>query len=75
VQNFLSVESQGTLVGTRGEFWLVGFNSCNYFFRKAQFTPLLGIFILFRCVEKLVTGFRIDGRIIKRGKLVCISVI
>jgi hypothetical protein len=28
-----------------------------------------------RCVEKLMTGFRIDGRTIKRGKLVCISVI
>jgi hypothetical protein len=27
------------------------------------------------CVEKCVTGFRIDGRTIKRGKLVCISVI
>jgi hypothetical protein len=25
-----------------------------------------------RCVEKLMTGFRIDGRTIKRGKLVCI---
>jgi hypothetical protein len=28
-----------------------------------------------RCVEKLMTGFRIDSRSIKRGKLVCISVI
>ena len=28
-----------------------------------------------RCVEKLMTGFRIDGHTIKRGKLVCISVI
>ena len=28
-----------------------------------------------RCVEKFVPGFRIDGRTIKRGKLVCISVI
>ena len=27
------------------------------------------------CVEKFITGFRIDGRTIKRGKLVCISVI
>ena len=26
-----------------------------------------------RCVEKFMTGFRIDGRTIKRGKLVCIS--
>ena len=28
-----------------------------------------------RCVEKLVTGFRIDGRSIKRDKLVYISII
>ena len=28
-----------------------------------------------RCVEKFMTRFRIDGRTIKRGKLVCISVI
>jgi hypothetical protein len=28
-----------------------------------------------RCVEKFMVRFRIDGRIIKRGKLVCISVI
>ena len=28
-----------------------------------------------RCVEKFMTGFRIDGRTIKRGKLVCILVI
>ena len=28
-----------------------------------------------RSVEKFMTGFRIDGRTIKRGKLVCISVI
>jgi hypothetical protein len=28
-----------------------------------------------RCVEKLMTRFRIDVRTIKRGKLVCISVI
>jgi hypothetical protein len=28
-----------------------------------------------RCVEKLMTRFRIDGCTIKRGKLVCISVI
>ena len=27
-----------------------------------------------RCVEKFMAGFRIDGRTIKRGKLVCISV-
>jgi len=28
-----------------------------------------------RCVEKFMTGFRIDGHTIKRGKLVCILVI
>jgi hypothetical protein len=28
-----------------------------------------------RCVEKFMTGFRIDDRTIKRGKLVYISVI
>ena len=28
-----------------------------------------------KCVEKFMTEFRIDGRTIKRGKLVCISVI
>ena len=28
-----------------------------------------------RYVEKFMTEFRIDGRTIKRGKLVCISVI
>jgi len=28
-----------------------------------------------RCVEKFMTGFRIDGRTIKMGELVCISVI
>jgi len=28
-----------------------------------------------RCVEKIMTIFRIDGRTIKRGKLVGISVI
>jgi hypothetical protein len=27
------------------------------------------------CVEKCMTEFRIDGRTIKRGKLVCISII
>jgi len=32
-------------------------------------------FIGHRCVEKCMTEFRIDGRTIKRGKLVCISVI
>jgi hypothetical protein len=28
-----------------------------------------------RCVEKFMIGCRIDGRTIKKGKLVCISVI
>ena len=28
-----------------------------------------------RCVEKFMTRFRINGRTIKRGKLVCISFI
>ena len=32
-------------------------------------------FIGHKCVEKIMTGFRIHGRTIKRGKLVCISVI
>jgi hypothetical protein len=32
-------------------------------------------FIGHRCVEKLMTGFRIVGHTIKRDKLVCISVI
>jgi hypothetical protein len=37
----------------------------------------LGHFILLvkGCVEKFVTGFMIDGCTIKRGKLVCLSVI
>jgi hypothetical protein len=29
----------------------------------------------YRSVEKFITGFRIDGHTINRGKLVCISVI
>jgi len=29
----------------------------------------------YRCVEKFIIRFRIDDRTIKRGKLVCISVI
>jgi hypothetical protein len=28
-----------------------------------------------RCEEKFMTGFKIDGRTIKRGKLFCISAI
>ena len=37
----------------------------------------LGYFIssVIGCVEKCLTGFRKDGRTIKRGKLNCISVI
>jgi len=27
------------------------------------------------CVENFMIGFRIDGRTIKRGKLICISII
>jgi hypothetical protein len=38
---------------------------------------ILGYFIssVKDCVEKCMTGFRIDGHTIKRGKLICISVI
>ena len=32
-------------------------------------------FIGYRCIEKFMTGFRIDRHTIKRGKLVFISVI
>jgi hypothetical protein len=39
-----------------------------YFCRAFDFTG-------HRCVEKFMTRFRIDGRTIKRGKLVCISII
>jgi hypothetical protein len=39
-----------------------------YIYRAFYFTDHRG-------VEKFMTGFRIDGRTIKRGKLVCISVI
>jgi hypothetical protein len=39
-----------------------------YIYRAFNFTD-------HRCVEKFMTGFRIDGRTIKRDKLVCISVI
>ena len=44
--------------------------------RKAK-VCLVGYFIspVKGWVEKCMTGFRIDGRFIKRGKLVCISVI
>ena len=43
--------------------------------RKAKVKPRAFHFTNHRCVEKFMTGFRIDGRTIKRGKLVCISVI
>jgi hypothetical protein len=39
-----------------------------YIYRAFHFTG-------HRCVEKLMIEFRIDGHTIKRGKLVCISVI
>jgi hypothetical protein len=42
---------------------------------KAKVYPRAFHFIDHRCVEKFMTGFRIDGHTIKRGKLVCISVI
>ena len=42
---------------------------------KAKVYPGAFHFTGHRCVEKLMTGFRIDGCTIKRGKLVCISVI
>ena len=44
---------------------------------NAQGKDILGHFIssVIRRVEKFMTGFRIDGRTIKRGKLVCILVI
>ena len=46
-------------------------NGCTrqmYIYRAFHFTG-------HRCVEKFMTGFRIDGCTIKRGKLICISVI
>ena len=43
--------------------------------RKAKVQPRAFYFTGHRYVEKLMTRFRIDGRTIKRGKLVCISVI
>ena len=43
--------------------------------RKAKLKPKAFHFTGHRCVEKLMTGFRIDGRTIKRGKLICITVI
>jgi hypothetical protein len=42
---------------------------------KAKVYPIGIHFIGHRCAEKFMTGFKIDGRTIKRGKLVCISVI
>ena len=41
---------------------------------KAKVYPRAFHFTGHRCVEKFMTGFRIDGHTIKRGKLVCISV-
>jgi hypothetical protein len=46
VQNFVSVDSLGTQVDTRGEFRLVGFIPCIYFLEKPNSPPLLGILIL-----------------------------
>jgi hypothetical protein len=43
--------------------------------RKAKVQPRAFYFTSHRCIEKLMTGLRIDGRTIKRVKLVCISVI
>jgi hypothetical protein len=43
--------------------------------RKAKVQCRAFYFISHRCVEKLMTRFRIDGRTIKRGKLICISII
>ena len=43
--------------------------------RKAKVQPRAFHFTDHRCVEKLMIGFRIDDRTIKRGKLVCISII
>ena len=42
---------------------------------KEKVLPRAFHFTGHRCVEKFVTGFRIDDHTIKRGKLVCISII
>jgi len=42
---------------------------------RQRYNLVLFHFTGHRCVEKFMTEFRIDGRTIKRGKLVCISVI
>jgi hypothetical protein len=42
---------------------------------KAKVEPRAFHFTDHRCVEKLMTRFMRDGHTIKRGKLVCISVI
>jgi hypothetical protein len=43
--------------------------------RKAKYIYKIFHFIDHRCVEKFMTRFRIAGHTIKRGELVCISVI
>jgi len=43
--------------------------------RKAKYTCRVFHFNGHRCVEKFMTGFRIDDYTINRAKLVCISVI
>ena len=53
-------------INIRGEEWNAQGKGITY--RTFHFTD-------HRCVEKFMTEFRIDGRTIKRGKLVCISVI
>jgi hypothetical protein len=42
---------------------------------RQRYNPRAFYFTGYRHVEKLMTRFRIDGRTIKRGKLVYISVI
>jgi len=55
---------------------LCGINIGGNGMRKAK-VYLVGHFISLvkGCVKKCMTRFRIDGRMIKRGKLVCILVI
>jgi hypothetical protein len=66
--------------------WIISFGDCWYMcciniegdgMECARQRYNLGHFIspVKGCVEKCMTRFRIDGRTIKRGKLVCISVI
>jgi hypothetical protein len=42
---------------------------------RQRYNPRAFHFTGHRRVEKLMIGFRVDGRTIKRGKLVCILVI